>query len=241
MTLLMIQSTVGFQYKMDTGDDCSESTATDCQQSPSLWFSCPMTCSERLQVEGSMAEVREDPQAFFELTVQPFQTGKSSVSLEDYEGYVTVFAVVPKAFSGMTKFYRDMLEHIAFVYPFTVQFLLLPWNGDDDESSTMSSTVSSSSLSSLEEEALGLTRYTKPRVTVLESAHHQQPTAALNYLLHAELMAGNSRSSLWDDRVTVFVVSCDGMFIERLISPTITQLERRIAVHLLQLEIHSEL
>lgn len=174
-----------------------------------------------------MAEVHEDPQAFFELDVQPYKRNHP-LPLEDYEGYVTAYAVVPVAFPTMAKFYYDMLEHIASIYPFTVQFILLPLVDNRDEKSPGSPT-----------EVLQTSRYNQPSTTVLEPSSHYPP--ALAYLLHAEIVAGNTQASLWNDRPTIFLVSSDGVYIERLIAPTIIELERRIAVHLLQLETTSEL
>jgi hypothetical protein len=204
-----------FQYKKDTLDDCSDRDKWECQTSPTLWFQCPTTCSQRLEVEGGMAELREDPQAFFQLTAA--QANGKELSLEDYEGYVTVFAVIPATYPGMAKFYYDMLEHIASVYPFTVQFIVLPWQSKDDPEEGGIDAV------------FAPHRYKKPKVVLLEEVPAPaRPTEALDYLLSAQIVAGNGDKSLKDDRVTIFLVTSDGMFVEKLISPTITLLERRL-------------
>jgi hypothetical protein len=178
-----------------------------------------------LHVEGSMAEIHNDPEALFQMSVT--KSNGHELSLEDHEGYVTIFAVVPTKFPGMAKFYYDMLEHIGLIYPFTVQFLLLPWQTQDTNDPV--------DLESLFVQR----RYPKPHVVLLEPA--SQPTNVLSYLLQADIVAGNDDALLKEDRVTTFLISSDGMYIERLLSPTITLLERRIAVYLQQLSMAREL
>ena len=224
--LLASPGSYAFQYRKDTMENCSKRTKIECQESHTLWFECPVTCSEHLQRQGNIAEIFDDPESFFELTVTKADGQKKS--LEDYEGYVTVFSVIPSTFPGMSRFYYDVLEHIASVYPFTVQFVVLPWQSDGKTDLNA---------------AFGRNRYKNPRVVLLEEVRAPaRPTEVLDYLLEAKITAGNNAdASLWDDRVTTFLVSADGMFLERLISPTITLLERRIAVYLQQLSLAREL
>jgi len=191
-----------------------------------------------------MAEIRKDPQAFYELTVQPIpkreskSTSVPTLSLEDYEGYVTVFATVPTSYSGMAYFYLSMLEHIASVYPFTVQILLQPLDERDGDDETCTATPGRWDPATDEEYRKKSTNGGGRRVILLEPTAHSIPI--LEYVVQAEITAGSPSSTLRSDRVTVFIISYDGRFIERLISPTITELERRIAVHLLQLEPNSD-
>lgn len=180
-------------------------------------------------MEGSMAEIHDDPEALYQMTVT---TSKGQqLSLEDHEGYVTIFAVVPTQYAGMAKFYYDMLEHIGSIYPFTVQFLFLPWQSSDNKEDKGQTDDT--------EALLAPQRYSKPHVVLLEAV--SKPTDALKYLLKANIVAGNDDASLKEDRVTTFLISSDGMYVERLLSPTITLLERRIGVYLQQLSMSREL
>ncbi len=222
--LLLLTKSHGFQYNKDTLVDCSDRTERDCQTSNTIWFQCPVSCSEKFHVEGSMAEIHQDPEIFFQMEVTP--AADSDLSLEDFEGYVTIYAVIPTHFPGMAKFYYDMLEHIASVYPFTVQFLVLPWQSQDDTTNDMN-------------DLFALQRYQKRHAVILEPVF--QPTTVLNYLLEAKIVAGNDNAYLKEDRVTIFLVSSDGIYVERLLSPTITLLERRIGVYLQQLSMSREL
>ena len=287
--LLLVQvpwTTTAFQFKKDTGEDCSSVQVEDCQQErgereQKVWFSCPLTCADRLSMEGSMAEIHETPEAFFQFPVKPLLPMNDDnpphshshfpsppLSLEDYEGYVTVVAVVPTAYPGMAQFQYQLLEHVASVYPFTVQILLVPLdpppqnnnnhpthNKDDElEPSSSSETPppprwkpprrngsnNNNKVMILEPMTLTVTTTTPPSLST--------SFRLVEYLAQAHIVAGNhaSRPSppsalVWDDRVTIFLVSFDGMFIERLIAPTLVELERRIAVHLLQLEVQAEL
>jgi len=122
-----------------------------------------------------------------------------------------------------------MLEHVGSIYPFTVQFLLLPWQTGEEGVST------DQNLESL----LMPQSYPKTHVILLEPV--SMPTAALNYLLQAKIVAGNDDATLKEDRVTTFLISSDGMYVERLLSPTITLLERRIGVYLQQLSMSQDL
>ncbi len=53
----------------------------------------------------------------------------------------------------------------------------------------------------------------------------------LRYLQSREIVAGNHALELTLDRPTIFLVSHTGMYVERLVAPTMELLERRIKVH----------
>lgn len=86
--LLLLGRSSGFQYKQDTSEDCNARTMEECQVSPIVWFQCPVSCSEMLHIEGSMAEIHDDPEALYQMSVT--KSNGQELSLEDLEGYVTI-------------------------------------------------------------------------------------------------------------------------------------------------------
>eukprot|EP00934_Nitzschia_sp_Nitz4_P003814 Nitzschia sp. Nitz4//scaffold28_size193895//163172//163894//NITZ4_001685-RA/size193895-processed-gene-0.82-mRNA-1//-1//CDS//3329546042//3804//frame0 len=223
--LLFIQGVKGlFEFQRDTKPECAEASEEWCAQDPTRWLTCPMACPQTLEREGAMAEVHQDPEAFFQIPVESYPPHSHISSLEDQEGYVTLFAVLPLKDPGMANFYRNMLEHVANVFPYTIQTIILPWielEGDHDSNDTpMKQTISQ----------------WKPSKRLLMLEPTPRVTQALDYLVQAPLAAGNPDATLAVDRVTVFLVSMDGVYIERLVSPTMTLLERRASVFLQQLD-----
>jgi hypothetical protein len=203
---------VAFQYKKDTEDNCADKV-DNCTKSDNLWFQCPISCSQNFEKEGSMAEVAvdEDPEEFYNLQVT--KANGNIMELEDFEGYVTVYAILP-LLPGMAQFYYELLEHVQSVYPYTVEMLVLPYRLEEEQDVTIQ-------------------LHEKPKVTVLQET--MRPTNVLDFIANAPIVAGNEETEFFVDRVTVWLVSVDGRFFERLVSPTVTLLEQRIPVFLKQL------
>ena len=154
-----------------------------------------------------MAEERDDPEAFYLLEATR-HNGKS-MTLEDNEGYVTLFAVLP-LLPGMAPYYYDAIEHMAQVYKYTLVPMILPIAVDD------------SNLKSLPQRPDGKT-------ILLQNGGVNNPV--LQYLLSRKMVAGNAEIQFSLDRPTIFLVSHTGMFIERLVAPTMEVMERRLKVH----------
>jgi hypothetical protein len=214
--LLLLSSTTtttAFRYQVDTSEDCADKL-DECTTSDTVWFQCPISCNDPLHQEGTMFEVHDDPQQIFsDLSVM--RSNGKILSLEDYEGYVTLYAVVP-LLPGMAQFYYELLEHVQAVYPYTVQTLIEPYI-------TMETTTTS----------ITITPHDEPKTILLEPA--VRPTQVLDYMLNAPQVAGNPDTTFKLDRVTIWLISADGMFLERLNSPSMSLLERRVAVFLKQM------
>ncbi len=195
-----------------------------------------------------MAEERNDPEQFYELYVENFHLWGGDVgaqSLEFTEGYITMYAVLPML-PGMAEYYHQAIEHIAQVYSYTVVAMILPYydttNGQDDPLSILESIAGSRSTSEY------------PRSILLKGcdAREKSNNEVLEYLESRKLVAGTldprngDRSSENDNallltRPNVFLVSHTGMFIERIVSPTMKMIERRIKVHELEMKDSHEL
>ena len=208
-----------FEFQHDDDPEVCQRRAQQqqCTKDSRTWYECPISCSKKFEREGSMAEERDDPEQFFNLHVV---SSKGSVhSLENNEGYITLFAVVPMM-RGVSQYYYDVIEHIRMVYKYTVVSIVYPYQ--NPKSATIS-------LIRPANDAKTITLMSGPPPS---SDDDDGNTVTLNYLLSRTIVAGNDRDvELATDRPTIFLISHDGMFIERLVAPTMETIERRIKVY----------
>ena len=200
-------SSTAFEFQHDFDKDECETIVDSCTTTPDTWYKCPISCSAALEQEGVMAEERDDPEQFYLLEATKHD-GKS-VTLEDNEGYVTLFAVLP-LLPGMAPYYQDAIEHMARVYKYTLVPMILPIP------------VEGSVLEALPQ-------HSDAKTMLLQNGHTDHPV--LRYLLSRNMVAGNAEVQFTPDRPTVFLVSHTGMFVERLVAPTMEVMERRLKVH----------
>jgi hypothetical protein len=215
-----------------------------------MWYSCPISCAKYLELEGCMAEQRTDPEQLYELHAK--RSDVVSMSLEENEGYVTLYAVIPML-PGMAQYYYNAIEHIANIYKYTLVAMILPYY-DDDQSTT--SSPSSSILQSITDKTLGENtsnnnnnKKKKTKSILLEGHKRGEnvPNPVLEYLLSREVVAGNfnlnknnNNESILMTTPNIFLISHTGMFIERMVSPTMEMIERRLKVHLRAMDEPSE-
>jgi len=206
-------TTLGFEFQHDSDTDQCAKDVDLCTRDAEMWYKCPISCSQKFEKEGLMAEERDDPEQLFLLEVT--RSDGTSLSLEENEGYLTLFAVLP-LLPGMAQFYYDAIEHIAHVYKYTVVPMILPIlpsDGSDD--------------SNVDDE------FIKPvpnaKSVLLKTGDTSNPV--LKYLLTRKPVAGNHDLDFTTDRPTIFIVSHTGLYIERTVAPTMEMLERRIKVH----------
>jgi len=248
-----------FDHDVDT-KLCREEILADadiCISNSTMWFSCPISCSEVLHGgRGTMAEERSDPEQFFELHVEKvpvatnadFNKGEE-ISLEDNEGYITMYAVLPMK-PGMAKYYYEAIEHIAHVYKYTLVVMILPFfdttrdTGFFFEDGSTSPTILESIVESRSPQK---TTDSKSILLTGYDVGRNPENEVLQYLLSREVVAGSVHSDAHNARPefdkqllasgpNIFLVSHTGMYVERIIRPTIELLERRIKVHELSLE-----
>jgi hypothetical protein len=196
-----------FQHDFDT-DKCAQEVGR-CTTTNDMWYKCPISCSKHLEEEGVMAEERSNPDQFYLLEIT--KRDGTVISLEDNEGYVTLFAALP-LLPGMAPYYYDSIEHIAEVYKYTLVPMILPIPVEEGGVSL---------------DSLPFKAYSK--TILLENGFSSNPV--LQYLLTRQVVAGNQSLEFTLDRATIFLVSHTGMYIEQLPAPTMELLERRIKVH----------
>jgi hypothetical protein len=251
-TLWLSASTVSaFEFDHDVSLDQCRKDINQCtaeSNNATMWYSCPISCAEYFELEGCMAEQRTDPEQLYELHAK--RSDDVSMSLEENEGYVTLYAVIPML-PGMAQYYYDAVEHIAHIYKYTLVAMILPYY--DDDQSTASS-PSSSILQSITDNSLGDNNNNnnnnkKKTKSILLEGHQRGgnvPNPVLEYLLSREVVAGNfnlnnnNNESILMTTPNIFLISHTGMFIERMVSPTMEMIERRLKVHLRAMDELSE-
>lgn len=246
-----------FEFDHDADADlCEKEIDNDlgvCTSNSTMWFSCPISCADALYGgRGTMAEERGDPEQLYELKVKKIPVAVNAeydkgtdMSLEDNEGYITMYAVLPML-PGMAEYYYKAIEHIAHVYKYTLVAMILPYY---DTASEQDGSVSLSILETILD-----SRSTEMKSILLTGYDVEQKpeNEVLKYLLSRQVVAGtldpdNNASSEANDnkllmtRPNIFLVSHTGMFIERVVSPTMQMMERRIKVHELTMEDNYEL
>jgi hypothetical protein len=256
----------GFEFDHDVDAElCKNDIISDpdvCTSNSTMWFSCPISCARALHGgRGTMAEQRSDPEQFYELHAKRvagtnYNKG-SDMSLEDNEGYITLYAVLPML-SGMAEYYYDTIEHISKVYKYSLVAMILPYydttNEQDDSKPSSSTSILQSIVGSRSSRETHGKKETKTKSILLTGYDVQQNAhnEVLEYLLTREVVAGtldpqypdrhyDNDNTLLITRPNIFIVSHTGMFIERVVSPTMEVIERRIKVHELAMEENFEL
>jgi hypothetical protein len=242
-------SASAFEFQHDSADGDCPDRVDECATSPSLWYRCPVSCSRHLGREGNMAEERSDPEQFFNLKATAIRQrignhdggsstggggspgGTTVISMEDNEGYITLYAVLP-LLRGMAQYYYDAIEHIARVYKYTLVPMILPYPA----TATSSSSDDGDARTESDASPVALSPVPGSKSILLQPpptpSADDQPDV-LKYVLSRQVVAGNhfDGDTLALDRPTIFLISHNGMFIERLVAPTMETMERRIKVY----------
>lgn len=156
-----------------------------------------------------------DPESFYQLEFTTHE-GKT-FDLEDSQGYVTLFATVP-LLPGMSQYYYELIHHVQTIFPYTLETIVLPLHAGEDKNN-----------------GVHITPHAKSKVVLLKET--TVSTSQLDYFLNQiRPIAGSESLDIRVDRVTFFIVSTDGKHVERLISPTMKMLERRVQVFLQELD-----
>mmetsp|Transcript_23043 Transcript_23043/g.54688 ORF Transcript_23043/g.54688 Transcript_23043/m.54688 type:complete len:294 (+) Transcript_23043:127-1008(+) len=222
---LVVGVVSAFEFQHDDDPETCQRRVQQCMKDSKTWYECPITCSQKFEREGSMAEERDDPEQFFNFHIV---TSKGSTySIESNEGYITLFAVLPMM-SGVSQYYYDVIEHIRGVYKYTLVSMVYPYQ--NPKSATMAFIRPAKDAKTISLMSGPPTTTTSPNTET--TPDDDANTVTLNYLLSRTIVAGNDRDvELATDRPTIFLISHDGMFIERLVSPTMETIERRIKVY----------
>ena len=186
-----------------------------------VYLQCPMMCTTYLQAEGGDMKGTADAEsrdALWEVGTLRTFSGRR-VDADRFEGYVTVISLLP-LLPGMAFYYYEMMEHLHTVFSPTVEFVVIPI--DVGEGIHIKPHAQPNVVVLEEESAI----HTHPWVQHLHSIQPRSGTAETDHT------GGTRQMELPTDRLTVYIVSADGYFVERLTVPTLATLQRTISTYL---------
>lgn len=209
-------------FDTDIKDDCIHHLHL-CQSDlfPHIFLQCPKSCAAMLESSGMIGNAPSDDELWWEATgsVRTFQ-GKR-ISTDRWDGSVAILAIVPMH-AGMAVYYYEMMEHLHKVFSPHVETVLLPI--DVGEGNHIKIRQKPGVIVLEEESPNRLLKH--PLVKYLTNIKPTSGTAEYDHMNEAVQM------ELDTDRPTFYIISADGWFIERLISPTMKKIKKRTALFL---------
>lgn len=210
-------------------DDCRD-LLTYCQSDMfgHVYLQCPDLCTKYLQEEGFKGTAHDDPDALYEagkLRLFQHSGGRGTVDSDRFEGYVLVFAVVP-LLPGMAIYYYEMMAHLHRVFNPKAEFVLLPIDLGHEIHLKIREKENGKVVVLAEEDA-DTVEETHPWVKHLTSI---KPRSGWGTRDHGDGETVEQRA-LQFDRVSVYIVSADGYFVEQLIVPSMSKLKEKIRTY----------
>ena len=213
-------------FDTDIRDDCF-SMLSHCQSEifAHAFLQCPKSCTELLDVseanmKGTASDDENNADGLWDddkcPTLRTYQ-GKT-IATERFEGTVTVVCVLP-LLPGMAVYYYEMMEYLHSAFKPNVEFVIIPI--DHNEGIHIQVRSNSKVLVLEEESAI----QTHPWIQHLTSIKPRSGGGEQNH--RGEI----TQVELHTDRVTFYVVSADGYYIERLVSPMMATLKERIILY----------
>jgi len=201
-----------FQFKRDVGD-CGDLTEEACIRESITIQKCPITCSELLGEPGSVARSSDNEILYQQVVTK--QDGKQ-MTLEECEGYITLFVVIPLV--GNAQYYYELVEHVHEIFPFTVELLILPYPVADESDPHYGDIIPKANSKAI-------------------FLKHEERSDFLIFLSESEVFGGEDNlKNFANDRASMYIISSDGQFVERMVAPKLVDLEQRIIVYLQQLD-----
>lgn len=215
-------------FDTDIREDCRD-LLPHCQSDMfgHVYLQCPGLCTKFLEEEGFKGTAHEDPDVLYEAGRLPlFQNvgGRGTVDSDRFEGYVLVFAVVP-LFPGMAVYYYEMMAHLHRVFQPKAEFVLLPI--DVGHEIHLKLREENEKVVVLAEQSVDTVEEKHPWVKHLTSI---KPRSGMGTTDHGDGETVEQRG-LQFDRVSVYVVSADGYFVEQLIVPSMSKLKETIRTY----------
>ena len=186
-----------------------------------VYLQCPGLCTKLLMEEGMVGTADDNPDALYDVgTLRTYQ-GKR-IDSDRFEGYVLVLAVVP-LLPGMAVYYYEMMEYLHGVFTPKAEFVIQPidhYHGIHIKEKVNRKVVI------LEE---------KSAMTVVENDPWMKHLTSIKPRSGLGTKEGDGvtveQRPLQTDRVTIYIVSADGYYIEQLIVPTMSSLKQKIRVY----------
>ena len=210
-------------------DDCRD-LLEHCQSDMfgHVYLQCPGLCTKFLEQEGFVGTAHDDPDALYEAgTLRTLLSDgrRGKVDSDRFEGYVLVFATVP-LLPGMAVYYYEMMAHLHRVFNPKAEFVLLPIDlGHEIHLKVREK--DNGKVVVLDEELADTVTETHPWVKHLSSIRPRSGFGTKDYGDGETI----EQRPLQLDRVSVYIVSADGYFVEQLIVPTMSKLKEKIRVY----------
>jgi hypothetical protein len=233
---------VGADKCADVAADMTEEEyRIDCISQVESFELCSISCSKALHFEGSTGRVKGQD-AFYELELEEVAQGGVThpYSMEATRGKITVFATVP-LWASQSQYFYELSEKLYRRFnkgTHLIEILLLPIVVED-------------AIAYLTDEETGKPKIKMPEIKPLKekNVHIVAPAHPNTIMEHPFLkfLTGKVRSTsgstfdVYTDRVVAFVVSSDGMTIERHVMPTLKQLGQSIRKNMAQTHTTKEL
>jgi hypothetical protein len=189
-----------------------------------VYLQCPSSCSKFLEEEGMVGTAQvntNDQDALYVGTLRTY-AGKR-IDADRFEGYVLVVATVP-LLPGMAVYYYEMLEHLHTVFTPQVEFVIIPL---DHGLGIHIPLHDKGKVVLLEEEPIATAALEKhPWVRHLTSIKPRRGLGTTEF-------GGDEilQRPLHTDRVNVYIVSADGYYVERLVSPSMELLQQKVRLY----------
>lgn len=210
-------------FDTDIRDDC-QSILSHCQSDmfAHVYLQCPLSCSNFLQEEGMVGttQFNDNQDALYVGTLRTYK-GKR-IDADRFEGYVLVVATIP-LLPGMAVYYYEMLEHLHTVFTPQVEFVIIPL---DHELGIHISLHDKGKVVVLEEESITTALERNPWIQHLTSIKPRRGLGTTEF-------GGDEilQRPLHTDRVNIYIVSADGYYVERLISPSMELLQQKVRLY----------
>jgi hypothetical protein len=211
-------------FDQDSREDCS-TLLQFCHSDvyAHVYVQCAKSCTAYLEDEGMIAKASTTSStAFYELPSLRLRENGKRIEMDRFEGYTTIVAIVP-LWPGMAAYYYQLLEHVHASFFPRVEIILIPVDLGGGIHIKL------------------LQDNNNPRVLVADEETSVETNPLVQYLLSIPPRAGAAQRNhkeetvqlhLAYDRVTVYIVSADAQFVERLVSPTLKKLQQKISVYI---------
>jgi hypothetical protein len=191
-----------------------------------VYLQCPASCTQLLQEEGMRGTATHNPDKLYDVgTLRTYQGQR--INTDRFEGNVLVVAIVP-LLPGMAVYYYEMMEHLHTVFTPHVEFVIIPM--DLEHGIHIQQRRVGGKVVILEEESVTTALENHPWIQHLSSI---RPRSGLG-TREGSTEDNNDvvlQRPIQTDRVTFYIVSADGYYVESLISPTMERLQKKIILY----------
>jgi hypothetical protein len=232
-------------FDRDIRDDC-RSLLSHCTSDifAHVFLQCPASCTQLLHEEGMRGIAATNTEALYDISVVMGNTRSSlrtyqgqRVQTDRFEGYVLVVAILP-LLPGMAVYYYEMMEHLHSIFVPKVELVIIPM---DLQHGIHIQPRKDGKVVLLEEESVTTALHTHPWIKHLSSIRPRSGLGTRDDTTTTTTTTTDNddddnqiiikQRPIQTDRVTFYIVSADGYYIESLISPTMKLLQKKISLY----------